>query len=132
MTGKAHAGEQNSQSALLDLSAGIDELKEKAKASETGAVFSLLCDPWLMTSDDTICCFALAGMSDDDKKLLATAHYERGKVYLNDKSEEAQKAACKDFTRSLKGISKAVRALLPIICQLLCNDVSAWQHSVVI
>ena len=116
MTGKAHAGEQNTKSALLDLSTGIDDLKEKAKASETGAVFLLVFDPSLMTNDGTICPLALAGMSDDDKKMLATAHYERGKVYLNDKAEEAQKAACKDFTRALKGISKAVRALFLIIC----------------
>lgn len=37
MLGEAHAGLTNTESAELDFSAGIDALKEKAKASTNGA-----------------------------------------------------------------------------------------------
>jgi len=47
--------------------------------------------------------------------MLATAHFERGSAYLKDPSEDAQRNACKDFTRALKGITKPVRALFASI-----------------
>jgi hypothetical protein len=42
-SGKAHAEQQNTESALLDFDAGIDELKEKAKGSTNGAVLNSDC-----------------------------------------------------------------------------------------
>ena len=62
-----------------------------------------------------------SGMSDEDKKMLATAHFERGSLYLKDPSEDAQKRACKDFTRALKGVTKAVRARFMSIFSLLAR-----------
>ena len=42
-SGKAHAEQQNTESALLDFDAGIDELKDKAKGSTNGAVLNSDC-----------------------------------------------------------------------------------------
>jgi hypothetical protein len=40
MPGKAHGEHKNTESALEDFSAGIDDLKDRAKASSNGAVLA--------------------------------------------------------------------------------------------
>jgi tetratricopeptide (TPR) repeat protein len=98
LRGKANIGLGNTESALSDFADGIQALKETAKASEDG-------------------------MRDEDKKLLATAHFERGSLYLKDSSQDAQKAVRKSFVNFVRVCPEPV-----VANRTVCHVVKAQKH----